>query len=202
MPFITSRLAWALEVDPANLVARVKEEAQYHFTANTLRLCNVFGKGDHATITELPKELIDLIEIFLRGDSIESAASSVARAENSMRCFADDCVPWDQHFSDEQKLNFLNRYREGQGEAEVMSLGDDKDRVHEERIVYLGLDRTFDCWQKDHARNVADWQQLVREPGQGNEGVFTEYQDFILRRYGLVVFVGHTQGDYHEGYAT
>ncbi|KAK4958835.1 hypothetical protein LTR10_003632 [Elasticomyces elasticus] len=198
MPTITSRLAWALAVDPAEVIARVNEEVQYRLTANTLRLCHVFGRGDHATITKLPKELIDLIEECLNAKKLDGAARSVEVAKNARRCFTKACVPYRDHFSDEQKLDIINRELRDRERPAAKSL--DEDRVEElaEWIMGNELDRineVYSVWNPEHEENIKDWRWLIGTPAEAEPDALsnTREADFILRYYGLELCIGSRQ---------
>ncbi|KAK4958836.1 hypothetical protein LTR10_003633 [Elasticomyces elasticus] len=85
-------------------------------------------------------------------------------------CFLGDCSPYHDHFSPEQKLELVNWAREEKG---LPSLG--------------SLDE-----EGEHFKNVAHWLNLVgniEEPD--NHGTFTETHDFVLKHYGLEVFVAY-----------
>ncbi|KAK5753089.1 hypothetical protein LTS12_016869 [Elasticomyces elasticus] len=195
MPIITSRLAWALAVDPAEVVARVNEEVQYRLTADTLRLCNVFGRGDHATITKLPKELIDLIEECLNAKKLDAAACSVVVAKNAHKCFTKACVPYRDHFSDEQKLDIINRELRNRERPAAKSL--DEDGVEELAGWIMGneldqINEIYSVWNPEHEENIKEWGRLIGTPGEAEPDVLFNAReaDFILRYYGLELCIG------------
>ncbi|KAK5739165.1 hypothetical protein LTR17_005466 [Elasticomyces elasticus] len=192
MPTITSRLAWALEVDPAEVMARVREEAKHRLTADTLRLCNVYGRGDKATITKLPKELIDLIEECLNDEKFAAAACAVDLAKHAQRCFRGYCSPYRNHSSDEQKLDMVNREFHNRGLPAAKSLCEEFVDEVAEWIVANEFDREDPTsWQPEHEKNVEEWRGLVGTFGDGQQDVPTEEANFILRYYDLELCIGH-----------
>ncbi|KAK4891734.1 hypothetical protein LTR27_009742 [Elasticomyces elasticus] len=193
MPTITSRLAWALEVDPAEVIARVNEEVQYRLTADTLRLCNVYGTGDKATITKLPKELIDLIEEYLNDEKLAAAAHSVVVATNAQRCYTRACTPFRDHFSDEQKLDMIDRELHKWALPTVTSLCEERADNMAKWIVRNELDVDHRIVQPDHGNKLAEWNRLVGTPGEAEQDAISKAKecDFILQYYGLELCIGH-----------
>ncbi|KAK5703652.1 hypothetical protein LTR17_021928 [Elasticomyces elasticus] len=193
MPTITSRLAWALEVDPAEVIARVNEEVQYRLTADTLRLCNVYGTGDKATITKLPKELIDLIEEYLKAGKLDAAVCSVVVAKNAQRCYTGACVPYRDHLSDEQKLYLINQELRRDERPAAHSLSEEG--VEELASWMMGneLERDHHMVQPDHEKNLEEWNRLVGTPGDAEPDVMSVAKQsyFILQYYGLELYIGH-----------
>ncbi|KAK5677090.1 hypothetical protein LTS10_010279 [Elasticomyces elasticus] len=201
MPVITSRLAWALEVDPAEVIARVNEEAQYRLTADTVRLCNVFGRGDQATITKLPKELIDLIEEYLSNEKLAAATRSVERAEHVRDCFREECHAYHDHFSDEQKLDMVNLELHNRRQPAVRSLCEEG---VEGLVVWMtcndkqewGLGTGPD-WRPEHKKNVEEWKRLIRTFEDGKHVASTKEFNRILAYYGLELCIGHNNDSVH-----
>jgi len=48
------QLAWATPIDPVTLTTHLSAQFEVQAAFDTLRLCNRYGKGDHATVTKLP----------------------------------------------------------------------------------------------------------------------------------------------------
>ncbi|KAK5706231.1 hypothetical protein LTR97_001218 [Elasticomyces elasticus] len=192
MPTVTTQLAYAVAVNVANLAACVKGEARFRRVADTLRLCNVLGQGDEAHVTRLPKELVDMIEDELTADKILTREHRLKELKQMYECFLENCSPYHDHFSSEQKLDLVNWVREGEGLPSLGSL--DEEGVDEavEDIIDFNDDRELDFWQEEHYKNVADWPNVVgkiEEPG--DYGTFTRTRDFVLKHYGLEVFVAY-----------
>ncbi|KAK5706239.1 hypothetical protein LTR97_001226 [Elasticomyces elasticus] len=202
MPEVITRLAWAVKVDPADLVAFIEIEAAFRPVTDTLRLCNVFGKGEHAHITRLPKELVDLIEEHL--DKVGARSERRAHCRSLEECFSSFCSHWEKHMTDEQKLELVNEVLEEGGMPTVKS--------HLETAAQGAVDvildgiRTFesDCWKPAHILLQDEWQTLVGKVGAGchNQGVITQTRDFVLKHFGLEIFVAHGRSDMVNAYDT
>jgi hypothetical protein len=71
----------------------------------TLRLCNRFGKGKHARVAKLPKEIIDMIEQQLLVQHLNTSSTQKAVDWPSRYCcFESSCRPADHVEGYERKL--------------------------------------------------------------------------------------------------
>ncbi|KAK5739172.1 hypothetical protein LTR17_005473 [Elasticomyces elasticus] len=195
MPTITNRLAYAVKVDAAHLVTHIEAEAQLYPVTETLRLCHVFGTGDDAHITRLPKELVDMIEDELVAESVSIRARRQEAASKMSDCFGQNCSPLRDHASKETQLAIVNEAFTRWGEPTVDSLLDDRVDSAKEHICDNRLDWEEDFWQEHHSSEIEEWQKLVGKLGVKEHGLFTKHQDFVRKRYGLEVFVAHR----HDG---
>ncbi|KAK3634788.1 hypothetical protein LTR56_015069 [Elasticomyces elasticus] len=208
MPEVTTRLAWAVPIDPVDLIVYLEAEANFRPVAHTLRLCNVFGKGAKATITKLPKEMVDLIEEFLVADMVAARTERHARCQSLCECFGGLCLPYTKHMTDKQKLVTVNQELVERGSPNVSSLDDHRaadivnefaaDRDYTENFSW------YDCWKPDHAKCIAEWQELVGKVGATDlhQGVVTDTHNFVLKKYGLEIFLAHGQTGENNGYRT
>ncbi|KAK5739166.1 hypothetical protein LTR17_005467 [Elasticomyces elasticus] len=204
MPEVTTRLAWALRVNAVDLVASIEIEAAFRLVADTLRLCNVFGKGEHADITRLPKELVDLIEEHLIAEKVAAVTERRAHCRSLEECFSSFCSHWEKHMTDAQKLEMVNEVLEEQGMPTVKSHLETaaQGAVH---IINNGI-MTYesDCWKPAHIILQDEWQTLVGKAGAGchDQGMITKTRDFVLKHFGLEIFVAHKQNQMVNAYNT
>ncbi|KAK4891736.1 hypothetical protein LTR27_009744 [Elasticomyces elasticus] len=205
MPEVTTRLAWAVPVDPVDLIVYLEAEVNFRPVADTLRLCNVFGKGAKAAITKLLKEMVDLIEEFLIVDMVAVRTERQARCQSLCECFGGLCLPYTKHMTDEQKFDTVDQELAERGLPMVSSLEDNSaaDIVNE-----FTTDRDcnfwYDCWKPDHAKCIAEWQELVGKVGDSDlhQGLVTETRNFVLGNFGLEIFLAHGQTGEKNAYLT
>ncbi|KAK5677082.1 hypothetical protein LTS10_010271 [Elasticomyces elasticus] len=204
MPTITNRLAYAVAVNAADLVTHIEAEAQFRPVVTTLRLCNVFGQGDDAHITRLPKELVDMIGDELAAEQISKRSERRTAARQMSKCFSQDCIPLHDHITLYLRLALVNDVLEDWGEAAADSLLDDRVDDAEAEIIDEGMDWEVDDWKMGHTSNVRGWQGLVGKLGNDdNYGLFTKHREFLLQQYRLEVLVSHRHdgdGREHDGY--
>ncbi|KAK5723605.1 hypothetical protein LTR15_005304 [Elasticomyces elasticus] len=196
MPTITNRLVSALSVNPADLVTTIDIEAHFQPIVKTLRLCNIFGGT--APVATLPTELIDQIEEYLTADKVVAYAKRLDQVRALYDCITKNCSPWFDHLTDEQKLLEINERLEWQGERPTNSLHSSEAEVVQEDILVAGDDRDGYRWQDDHLVKSREWYGLVGQPGQEGDGLFDMHKGFMLKEYGLEVFVTHKQTGYCE----
>ncbi|KAK3634434.1 hypothetical protein LTR56_015313 [Elasticomyces elasticus] len=195
MPTISTRLAWALEVEASDLVAAIEVDAQFRPIVETLQLCNIFGGT--ATITKLPLELIDLIEEYIAADRLEVIAQRQHEVKKLCFCAEGLCNAFD-HLSDSEKLLRVNEALKKSGEDEVESMIEQweiKSTLVPRLIERFALEERQDLLDR-HAMNVEEWRQLVGRKGLVDCGLFSKHSEFVRRYYGLVVFVTHTGSNY------
>ncbi|KAK4958833.1 hypothetical protein LTR10_003630 [Elasticomyces elasticus] len=202
MPEVTTRLAWAVPVDPVDLIAYLEAEVRFRPVADTLRLCNVFGKGKKADITRLPKEMVDLIEEFLIVDMVAVRTERQARCQSLCECFGGLCLPYKKHMTDEQKLDTVNEAC--------------RTRVAYDELTKRSPRRTYREWVRhrqglhgaplvpDHARCICEWQELVGKVGASyhHQGLVTKTRNFVLKNFGLEIFLAHGQTCENNGYGS
>ncbi|KAK5677089.1 hypothetical protein LTS10_010278 [Elasticomyces elasticus] len=207
MPEVTTRLAWAVPVDPVDLIVHLEAEVNFRPVANTLRLCNVLGKGAKAAITRLPKEMVDLIEEFLIADKVAARAERRAHCQALCECFGGVCFPYTRHMTDEQRLVTVNQQL-GELVVPAVSSLDDSRAAH--AVSYLPTDSTNavslshqECWKADHARCAQEWQDLVGkvgDPDYSQSVVMDNTHNFVLKNYSLEIFLAHGQTSENNGY--
>ncbi|KAK3638334.1 hypothetical protein LTR56_013163 [Elasticomyces elasticus] len=200
MPTISTRLAYALEVDAADLVAALEIDVQFRSVVQTLQLCNMFGGT--ATITKLPTELIDLIEEHMAAYKLEAIAQRQHEVKKLYGCAEGSCTAYN-HMSDSEKLIRLNGALHKTGEDELKSLQESGlapwkvesfvMELYLDGKEHLGLgvdeqERLLDT----HAENVEEWQTLVGKAGLVDCGLFSRHSEFLRRYYGLEVFVAYS----------
>ncbi|KAK3638332.1 hypothetical protein LTR56_013161 [Elasticomyces elasticus] len=203
MPTITSRLAYVVQVNAAHLVTHIEAEAQLYPVTETLRLCHIFGTGDDALITRLPKELVDMIEDELVAESVSTRTQRQEAATKMSECFGQRCSPLDDHASEDTILEIVNETFTRWGEETVDSLLDDRVDGAKAYMRDNSYEWEEDFWHESHASKIEEWQKLVGRLGSDERGSFTKHQDFIRKRYGLEVFVMHRhngEGICCEGY--
>ncbi|KAK4891742.1 hypothetical protein LTR27_009750 [Elasticomyces elasticus] len=194
MPTITSRLAYVVQVNAAHLVTHIEAEAQLYPVTETLRLCHVFGTGDDAHITRLPKELVDMIEDEVVAESVSTRTQRQEAASKMSECFGQKCSPLEDHASKETQLAIVNEAFTRWGEPTVDSLLDDTVDGAKAEIRDDCDDWEEDLWHEDHANKIEEWQELVGRLGGDEHGIY--------EAPGLL-FVAHRQdgeGVWYDGY--
>ncbi|KAK5723604.1 hypothetical protein LTR15_005303 [Elasticomyces elasticus] len=198
MPEVTTRLAWAVKVDPVDLIAYLEAEVRFRPVADTLRLCNVFGKGKKADITRLPKEMVDLIEEFLIVDMVAVRTERQARCQSLCECFGGLCLPYTKHMTDEQKLDTVNQELVRRELPMVSSLNDHRAA----RIVNgFATDRDY---MEHLSWCISEWQELLGKVGASyhHQGLVTKTRNFVLKNFGLEIFLAHGQTCENNGYGS
>ncbi|KAK5703650.1 hypothetical protein LTR17_021926 [Elasticomyces elasticus] len=206
MPEVTTRLAWAVRVNPADLVASIEIEAAFRPVADTLRLCNVFGKGEFADITRLPKELVDHIEEYLIADKAAAKDERRAHHQSLAECCAGHCSPWEKHMTEEVRLALVNDVLHQLGRPAVDSLDETGAQAAVDIMRNQILWHQEDYVKAAHVSTQDEWQKLVGKAGaeSHDQGVITKTRDFMLKHFGLVIFVAHRgrgHGNAHDTFA-
>ncbi|KAK5677088.1 hypothetical protein LTS10_010277 [Elasticomyces elasticus] len=187
MATISSRLAYALEVDAGDLVVAIDAEASFRLVADTLRMCKKHGAP--ATIAKLPEELVDHIEAYLKADKLATTAKRQVEVKKWRDCAEDSCTGF-SHMSDEQKLVRVNEILPLYGNEEVKSL--DPEEISPEELHDLIVDEDVfqpDNWPREHYENIKQWWDLVGRVGTVHRGLFSKHAGFALRYYGLDIAV-------------
>ncbi|KAK4891741.1 hypothetical protein LTR27_009749 [Elasticomyces elasticus] len=189
MPTVTTRLAYALQVDAADFVACLEVDASFRDARATLRLCNVFRAGDQAHVTRLPKELIDGIDNYLEEERPGSAAQRCAEVKQLYDCFQNRCRPC-VHLDDDAKRVYVRKV----AEHEVAFDNLDDDAVLAMIEEHCNVDP--DDWKGAHDRNIMEWQNLVGKPGSRHNGdLHPELRTYNREQYDLDVIVVHQRRD-------
>ncbi|KAK5723611.1 hypothetical protein LTR15_005310 [Elasticomyces elasticus] len=189
MPTITSRLAYALQVDATDFVACLEVDASFRDARETLRLCNVFGAGDQAHITRLPKELIDEIDGYLEEEQPRSAAQRCAQVKQLYECFQNRCRPC-VHLDEDAKRVYVRKVV-----GDEVGFEDLDDNVVLAMIEeHCNVDP--DDWKEPHDWNIMEWQNLVGKPGSRRNGdLLPELRTYSKEQYDLDVIVVHQRSD-------
>ncbi|KAK3652364.1 hypothetical protein LTR22_011718 [Elasticomyces elasticus] len=90
-------LAWALPVQPDELLDRIDTYTTVLPTIRALRLCNRFGQGPQAHITKLPVEIVSAIEAIVFKKQLRQYNFEHMTWEVEFSCFESTCAPKD-HF--------------------------------------------------------------------------------------------------------
>ncbi|KAK5746292.1 hypothetical protein LTS12_022815 [Elasticomyces elasticus] len=172
---ISTRPAYALQVNAADLVVAIDEEAQFRPIVDTLRLCYSFGGS--AIITTLPRELFDQIEGYLIADQLAITFKRRYEAKKRHQCATFKCSDID-HMSGELRLEVLNRWLKEAGRDELKSLEPDEidpqavDELIDELLKY----RSFGCLDSGmeiHDERADGWREMVGKVGAKDHGLFT-----------------------------
>lgn len=90
-------------------------------TINTLRLCNRFGRGDHAIISKLPIELLSEIELYI----IEDTRAECRKEWSALySCWRNKCLPTD-HFTKNECVRLFSRLVQTKEERHATKLKKD-----------------------------------------------------------------------------
>ncbi|KAK5677083.1 hypothetical protein LTS10_010272 [Elasticomyces elasticus] len=189
MPTVTTRLAYALQVDAADFVACLEVDASFRAARQTLRLCNVFGAGDQAHITRLPKELIDKIDGYLEEEQPGSAARRCAGVKQLYECFQNRCRPC-VHLDGDLKRAYVHKVVGDEVAFEDL----DDDAILAMIEEHCNVDP--DDWKGVHGRNIMEWQNLVGKPGSRHNGdLHPQLRTYGQEQYDLDVIVVHQRRD-------
>ncbi|KAK5739169.1 hypothetical protein LTR17_005470 [Elasticomyces elasticus] len=165
-----SRLAWALQVDVAALVAHLETEVW----------------RESAYITKLPVELIDIVAEFLADAKVAYHEPQLVKAKAAYQCWLKECSPL-SHLSDDTKASLICRMVENGNIP-----GD-----HTNDMVNESMRDRPESWCDEHVSRRKEWQRTVGEPC--NKSPYSSYsllswhEDFMRDSYGLEIFVMHRQ---------
>ncbi|KAK5703651.1 hypothetical protein LTR17_021927 [Elasticomyces elasticus] len=191
MPTIFTRLAYALQVDAADLAAAIEIDAQLRPAINTLQLCNRLGGT--APITTIPTELVDQIEEYLTTDRLEAMAQRRSRVQIFGKCLTGDCTQtYSIHMTEDDQLVHVNEGLVLAGEPVITSLAGMTRKEVEDWIL---SDPDFGFSNEDcrlaHSDHIREWYELMGQPGDTYGGMFKRNRGFVREYYGLEVFVAH-----------
>ncbi|KAK5703643.1 hypothetical protein LTR17_021919 [Elasticomyces elasticus] len=206
MPRKVTHTAWAVYIDPATLATHVEAEVYHHNLIDAIIKNADPRNGEHPLSSKLPCELVLRVNDHLRDLLIvdkqlieykikyrdESCKYTTWKTE---RCFKGGCFPVD-HLPDDQ-VEALEQHLAKEYEPD----SDDFDSVYEiteylydtsqQQIARDGI-ITVD-WRAIHNARIHEYEGLVGRPGSGHYGVLTTHQDFLLKHYGLQVWVRFEQ---------
>ncbi|KAK4545954.1 hypothetical protein LTR36_002518 [Oleoguttula mirabilis] len=188
MPSTHIELAWATPVNALTLVAHLGAQIKLQPTIDTIHLCNRFGRGNNATITKLPTEIIEQIDGCLINAERERLKEDAAK---EYACWIGRCKPTD-HLSADQCISIYDAKIDHASDKLIDAQNRELD-VYMRRIYAMDDTNTLGWWHELHEERIDQWHARTGYPGSCRRGMFTEHADFVLKKYGLEVWTSHIQ---------
>jgi len=101
---VTAGLAWAVPVDPLELIVHLASYVESRPSILMLRLCARFGRGPKAYVAKLPLEIVAMTERLIIQGSIQTSANTYL--EDVRNCGDRVCQPLD-HLTPSRKAAIL-----------------------------------------------------------------------------------------------
>ncbi|KAI9876642.1 MAG: hypothetical protein M1830_006042 [Pleopsidium flavum] len=167
--YSTTTLAWGMPVKADILGAHLAAYLECKPVVQTLRLCHRFGKGPQAFITNLPLEIVDLVEGMLFDESRKTHRMEWGK---EFRCYEDMCAPV-EHYTEDR----LEELRQDMALSGCDCGGECLDG-HEERFdEMLGdLEERYEV----HFSRFHLWEERVERSGD-----FKMFNDLLKADFGL-----------------
>ena len=186
----------AIPVEVDVLGAHLQAYADLQPVLTTLRLCNRFGKGDHAVVSQLPVELINTIEGYL----IDNARFRLRQDwSESFMCWKNSCSPSD-HLTSEARVDgyrsLFDGYEDLRLPSDATELDDNQLSDLNEALweVYSGSP-----YQDVHEDRKWDWLAKTGLPTTASRGLFSRYASLMEKHFGLELHISHTQSEKGQG---
>ena len=188
----------AMPVSVDILGAHLQAYAELQPVLNTLRLCNRFGKGDHAAVSQLPIELVNVIEDYL----LETTRDELRQQWTaSLICWTNRCSPAD-HITLEERIELYYDFFDGPDHDEAdlpIYLTELNDKQLEDlNDALLKTSSSEDPYRWLHEDRKEDWLAKTGSPTAPSRGIFSRHASLMKRHFGLEIHISHTQLEPHH----